>query len=290
MPLHNKGRYVVRAVESVLRQTHQDFTLTVVDDGSTDDSATLVARIADPRIVLIRTACRGPGAARNTGIRATDTEWVALLDADDEWEPDFLRRTCAVAQQEPDLVAVFTHVAARGADYVNSRRAEGRIDDYHAARMSSWVAITSSSVLLRRSVMLAIGGFREDYAYAEDTEAWFRLTCAGPTYFIPARLATLETGDPGGITRATDESQKVAGLQHLLDSYAAHDAAGRIPADQARSCRRFMEHQRGRVAVHLARGGRPLTAARLLISSVPLGFHTWREYRECVSRALKSGW
>ncbi|MDB4913876.1 MAG: hypothetical protein JWM95_1520, partial [Gemmatimonadetes bacterium] len=199
----------------------------------------------------------------------------------------FLRRTADVAASEPDLVAVFTGAAARGTPGRTPTMSEGRIDDYFAARLRSFVAMTSSSVLLHRETFLAIGGFREDYAYAEDTEAWFRLVCEGPVYFVPELLCQIEAGDGSRITRTLPPEAKVAGLTHLLDSYATHLATGRIPARQASACRRFMEHQSGRIAVHLTHAGHPMLAARRLLASVPLGSHTWREYVACLKALLR---
>lgn len=287
VPLHNKSAFISRAIESVRRQTHDGWRLIVVDDGSTDSSSAIVQQFADPRISLLHTHRAGPGAARNTGLRATRADWVALLDADDEWDPHFLERTARVAAREPDLVAVFAAAAARGAPGMARTVGEGRIDDYFAARLHSFVSITSSSVLLRREAFLGTGGFREDYRYAEDIEAWFRLICAGPVYFIPDVLCHLETGDAASLTRVTTSHDKVVGLRHLLESYAVLGAAGRIPAAQARGCRRFMEHQRGRIAVHLLHAGDPFGAARWLVTRVPLGLHTWRDYLDCLRAALR---
>ena len=286
VPLHNKRAFITRAIESVINQTYGNWHLTVVDDGSTDGSAELVERFTDARIALIRTASYGPGAARNTGLRASNAEWVALLDADDEWDPTFLSRTATVATKEPDLVAVFARVAARDTPGFTQTEGEGRIDDYFTARLRSFVAMTSSSVLLRRVTFLGLGGFREDYRYAEDVEAWFRLVCAGPVYFIPDVLCRIETGDGSSMTRTLNVEEKVDGLTHLLDSYARQRAAGKIPARLARGCRRFMEHQSARIAVHLADAGHPMLAARRLLSSVPLGSHTWRDYMDYL-RALR---
>lgn len=287
VPLHNKGAFIARAIESVLRQTYEHWRLTVVDDGSTDNSSAIVQQFADPRISLLHTPRGGPGAARNAGLRAMSADWVALLDADDEWDTHFLERTARVAAREPDLVAVFAAAAARGAPVEPQTVREGRIDDYFAARLRSRVAITSSSVMLRRAAFMAIGGFREDYAYAEDVEAWFRLVCAGPVYFIPDVLSRIETGDGASITRATASHDKVVGLRHLLESHAVLGAAGRIPAAQAQGCRRFMEHQSGRIAAHLLHAGDPFGAARWLVTRVPLGLHTWRDYLDCLRASLR---
>jgi glycosyltransferase involved in cell wall biosynthesis len=90
MPLYNAERYVEQAIASVLAQTYVDFELIVVDDGSTDESVQRVRRFRDPRIRLVIQANRGLAGARNTGIRHARGRYIALLDADDAWQPDKL--------------------------------------------------------------------------------------------------------------------------------------------------------------------------------------------------------
>ena len=286
IPLHNKLAHVRRAVESVLRQTYRDFRLTVVDDGSTDGSAECVERIADARVSIIRTACRGPGAARNHGLRATEADWVGLLDADDEWQPTFLEKTVAVAGRVPQVVAVFTGIQTLSSARPFPGTTHGLIDDYHRARMRFGIAMTSSSVLLRKASFVSIGGFREDHRYAEDIEAWFRLACQGPSYYIAEPLSRIEVNDPGSTTRSVDPLERAAGLQMLLESYEAYRRAGRIPFRQRRDCRRFMQEQRARLAVYLFTAGRRAAGARVLLSGVPLGPQTWREYAQCAVLAF----
>jgi glycosyltransferase involved in cell wall biosynthesis len=286
IPLYNKHGFIRRAVDSVLRQTYSDFRVTIVDDGSTDGSADCVERISDPRISLIRAPHRGPGAARNLGMRNTAVDWIALLDADDEWQPTFLEKTVAVARRVPDIVAVFTGVHVRNTPNMRAAPVDGLIEDYHHARMHLRIAMSSSSVLLRRDAFLSMGGFREDYRYAEDIDAWFRLTCEGPAHYIAEALSEIEVNDPSAATRSADSSERAAGLQMLLDSYEAYAQAERIPPVQARSCRRFMQQQRSRLALHLFNAGRRGAGARVLLTGVPLGLHTWREYAHCATLAL----
>jgi glycosyltransferase involved in cell wall biosynthesis len=286
VPLHNKRAQVRRAVESVLRQTHRDFRLTVVDDGSTDGSAECLEQISDSRLSLIRTERHGPGAARNLGIRATEADWIGLLDADDEWHPTFLEKTVAVTQRVPRIVAVFTRIQLLNSSQASLETADRLIDDYHGARLRLGIAMTSSSVLLRKAVFVSIGGFREDHGYAEDIEAWFRLACEGPSYYIAEALSRIEINDPGSTTRSVDPAQRAAGLQMLLDSYQTYRRAGRIPPGQQRSCRAFMQEQRARLALYLFTAGRRAAGARVLLTGVPLGPRTWREYAGCAVLAF----
>src|SRR5947209_10865373 len=93
-------QHVAAAITSVQRQTEQDFEILVIDDGSVDETARIVARIAeqDGRIQLLRNGVNaGLGAARNLGLAAARGEWVAFLDADDVFEPVRLARLIALA-------------------------------------------------------------------------------------------------------------------------------------------------------------------------------------------------
>lgn len=105
MPLYNKASVVMRGVESIRRQTFEDWRLIVVDDGSTDGSGEIVRRIDDNRIEVIRQENAGPGGARNTGIAHAAAEYIAFLDADDEWLEDYLADSIK-ALEENDVSVV----------------------------------------------------------------------------------------------------------------------------------------------------------------------------------------
>jgi glycosyltransferase involved in cell wall biosynthesis len=94
IPVYNKGPHVHRAISSVLNQTFQDFELILINDASTDNSLEEMQKFTDPRIRILHRDEPGPGgyAARNLGIKEARAEWVAFLDADDEWFPEHLER------------------------------------------------------------------------------------------------------------------------------------------------------------------------------------------------------
>jgi succinoglycan biosynthesis protein ExoO len=103
----NAGRFITRAIDSALAQAGVDLEVLVVDDGSTDDTAAVAVRGGDPRIrVLSLEANVGPSAARNAGLENARAAWVAILDADDAYEPGRLSRLLEVAEaQAADIVA-----------------------------------------------------------------------------------------------------------------------------------------------------------------------------------------
>jgi glycosyltransferase involved in cell wall biosynthesis len=108
IPLHNKGRYVERALSSVLAQTHPALEIIVVDDGSTDDGPEKVLNLEIPKLVLIGQENRGPGAARNAGLARAQGKYVAFLDADDEWMPSFLEAGLSLLEDKAaDVSLVF---------------------------------------------------------------------------------------------------------------------------------------------------------------------------------------
>jgi len=105
LPLYNKAPYVTKALESIASQTYHDYEVIIVNDGSTDDSAAIVEQWLHEnscRCRLITQANAGVSAARNRGIDEANGEYLAFLDADDWWSPDFLEEMLGLTSQYPD--------------------------------------------------------------------------------------------------------------------------------------------------------------------------------------------
>src|SRR5262249_6169002 len=101
VPLYNKKAYILRCLESIRLQGMEDFEAIVVDDGSTDGSGIVAAQIGDPRFRVITQRNGGEGAARNRGIAEASAELIAFLDADDEWDRDFLEAMVRLYRKYP---------------------------------------------------------------------------------------------------------------------------------------------------------------------------------------------
>src|SRR5437016_2066869 len=107
VPLYNKAPYIKRTLDSIATQTFADFEVIVVDDGSTDGGADVVAGYSDRRVRLLRQANAGPGSARNRGMDEATGEYLTFLDADDEWIPTFLETcVCLLEQHGPEVASV----------------------------------------------------------------------------------------------------------------------------------------------------------------------------------------
>lgn len=100
--LHDKGAYVAQTIRSVLAQTVPDWEMIVVENGSSDDGPRVVRQFSDPRLRLVVSPQKGPGAARNFGYNFATAEWILFLDADDLLAPDYLEERLGQLQTRPD--------------------------------------------------------------------------------------------------------------------------------------------------------------------------------------------
>lgn len=120
IPTYNRAHLISRAINSVLPQMEADDELIIVDDGSTDNTAEVVARYRD-RVKYIRTNNGGCGAARNRGVKEATRPLVAFLDSDDEWMPEHNLLLRSIMEARPDLLFCFTNFATRFSDGVIRR-------------------------------------------------------------------------------------------------------------------------------------------------------------------------
>lgn len=173
IPAYNAAHFLPRCLKSVFAQTLQPTEVIVVDDGSTDDTAAVAAKLGAR---VIRQQNGGVSVARNLGIQSAIGNWIALLDADDLWMPEKLQRQ--VARIQPGTVLVYTGIRIFGDDGIHSE--EPAIDTIAAKKMLRYRnPITPSSILAQRLMLLRDGGFREDIRACEDWEMWMRLQKLG---------------------------------------------------------------------------------------------------------------
>jgi len=203
IPLYNKAATVERAVRSVLAQTEQDFELIVVNNGSTDGSEKIVEGIHDPRIKLLSQDNQGVSMARNRGVMAAKSEWVAFLDADDEWRPTFLETVvrlrdkhldvdiCATAYQRCNAAGVTTDICVQNTP---SER-DFLMDNYFEVAATSDPPFCSISVMVRKVALQAIGGFPQGVHQGEDLLTWARLAANGKIAYCREPQSIFHTGE-----------------------------------------------------------------------------------------------
>lgn len=195
IPLYNKEAEIGRALKSVLAQTTLPLELIVVDDGSTDGSAAVVEGIASPLVKLIRQPNIGETAARNRGMAEAAGTHFALLDADDEWRPEFLETVAALAEEFPGAGLYCTGFVIAKRDTLTpgcTPAARGVVENYFEEAMGQFVA-TASSAVLSREVVELVGGFPEGMRLGGDQYMWTKVALAAPVVFTPERLAVVHT-------------------------------------------------------------------------------------------------
>lgn len=181
IPAHNQARFLASAIESALSQTPAPFEVIVVDDGSTDDTSAVLDQFGG-RVIRLRQENQGLGAARNAGILAASATHVALLDADDEWLPNFMYEMSALISAVPDASAYYGGVKlfdAAGQDL--PQRSTPHV--YPREAMLNTVLrsnfLIPSTMVLDRARILEVGGFRLGFQGFEDKDLWIRLLLRG---------------------------------------------------------------------------------------------------------------
>jgi glycosyltransferase involved in cell wall biosynthesis len=216
IPTYNAARYIGRAIASVRAQTLPVAGIVVVDDGSADDTGSIVKRSGSD-IVLIEQANRGPAAARNTGIGASRGDYVAFLDADDEWFPITLERLSAAVQRYPEAALVTGDMAAADArgrvtaeSWFERRGLAAVVAGWRGAPVPNAVAallrknfVSTSVALARREVLVSLAGFRADLRYGEDLELWARIAARHPIVCLPEVLG-LRREHPDNTTKSVE--------------------------------------------------------------------------------------
>lgn len=198
IPLYNKERHVARAIDSIYAQTYKNFEVIVIDDGSSDNSADVVIAMKMDNLSLIRQENRGVSAARNSGIRRSNGDIIAFLDADDEWRVDFLETIIQLMDRYDDAGLYATSYAICGDDGIVTERNltgippspwHGLIDNYFKVILYS-LPISSSCVAIPKKVFVDVGMFAEGEPRAEDQEMWFRVALKYKIAFCNTPCAT----------------------------------------------------------------------------------------------------
>jgi glycosyltransferase involved in cell wall biosynthesis len=208
IPTYNNERHLSRAIDSVLAQSRPAEEIIVVDDGSTDRTPEIAAAYGD-KIRYLRQENAGASAARNTGIQAAACEWIAFLDADDEWLPNKLQRQTEHLQRHPEL-------GWTTGNYLEclceSRRQAPALPEKQVLRIlggeqvcpdylqtySKGLTGHTDTMLIRRDVLETAGFFRPEQKRFNDLDLWLRIAYRHPRIgYLPQPLAIhhLEAGE-----------------------------------------------------------------------------------------------
>lgn len=276
IPLYNKASHIRQTLGSALAQTCHDFEVIVIDDGSRDGGAEIVAAYTDPRLRLIRQANAGVAAARNRGIAAAQGEWICFLDADDWLHPQYLsglHTMMAVAPNTDAVASRFRPVdeAWQPLDWDLPVPSYTQIDDLPTRWMQGIPFFTGSIAIRRQRLCDMQPCFPVGESHGEDLDLWFRLAELTPIVLLEQPLTAYRTSVSGSLS-----SQHAATPAPYLQRMRTR-ALARQPSDPVRhSMLRFVAQQHITLARLHAAAGRRLDAVRLLLQTLASGWHIRR--------------
>jgi glycosyltransferase involved in cell wall biosynthesis len=200
IPTYNCADYIGDAIDSVSKQSCQDFEIIIVDDGSTDNTAKVLDKYkSNESVKYIFQENRGPGAARNKGMNLAEGEYLCFLDADDQLHPDSLKLRQGVLDSGEDIVMVFTDYGLKKTEdsyiekYLNDNKFVKYFKDSFVYKKcnndfivfnNNFVdlfysfsphPIWTGTVMMKKSIIDSIGYFRTDISVGEDTDYWTRI-------------------------------------------------------------------------------------------------------------------
>ena len=190
IPLYNKEKQVANTLQTVFNQTFQDFEIVIVNDGSTDKSIEEVEKFNDLRIRLIYQENAGVSAARNRGIQESKYDYIALLDADDEWYPGYLQEQvnliynyseCSVFACAYEFKTYKGELKPIKLDKIPFSSQTGILTNYFEIASCSHPPLWTSAVVVEKKAILSVGGFPVGIKSGEDLLTW---ACLAARYSI----------------------------------------------------------------------------------------------------------
>ena len=219
MPAYNSEHFIGRAIESVLAQVYSDWELIVVDDGSTDLTEQLVKSHTDDRIHYTHQTNQGPSVARNVGLAKSQSDYVIFLDADDWWDSRCLEQLvaalCKASSQDAVAHADWAYVSETSQTGTIMNSAVDRNLALATLVLRNPIAIHCA--LVRRSALLAVGGFPIEDPALEDWELWLRLASAGFGFVHVPELLAFYCWRPGSKGKDIEKrkTDRLATLERL---------------------------------------------------------------------------
>lgn len=222
IPLYNKELYISKCLSSVLSQYYEHFEVIIINDGSTDNSLSVVNAFRDSRIRIVNQQNTGVSKARNNGVDLASFEYVAFLDADDWWAPDFLL-------EQVNLINAHLEAVLWGCNYYYVKNGVFRIEpkglradfvsgyvNYVSVYSSSFcVLINCSFVVVSKSAFLHVNGFRPSLKFGEDFDLWIRLAHQGKVAYINKPLS-FSNQDVDIANRATGGHKLYSPDEHFI--------------------------------------------------------------------------
>ncbi len=203
--VYNKGKFIEQTLNRVLEQSFQDFEIIIINDGSIDNSESEIFKFKDPRIQYIKQSNQGAGAARNKAIQIASGTYIALLDADDLWELNYLEEQQKLIYKYPNesifSCAIYTKKGNKKfiKPYSIPTQKEGIYNYFESSLKTS--ILHSSSIILKKDVFEKTGYYDQTIKSGQDTDLYVRIGLHYTIVFNPSPLV-IYTINPGSLWRS----------------------------------------------------------------------------------------
>ena len=237
IPTYNRAWALKEAIDSVLAQDFKDFELIVVDDGSTDNTGEMLDSY-DQDLIVIRQTNRGVSAARNRGIAEAAGRLIAFLDSDDLWLPGKLSRQVDFFNSNPDAVINQTEeIWIRNGVRVNPKNRHHKFSGMIFEQSLALCLVSPSAVMMRRSLLDAVGLFDEDLPACEDYDLWLRISWRYPVHLIETPLIIKRGGHADQLSKAPGlDKFRIKALKKVIES-------GQLEQDSYRAAVRTLQEK-----------------------------------------------
>lgn len=228
MAVYNGRRYLRQAVESILNQTFRDFEFIVVDDGSTDETANELYTFTDPRLRILHNRENiGLTCSLNRALKVVQAPYVARMDADDVAQPQRLARQVQYLEEHPEVGLLGSAFELIDQDSVAVGLKMPPTDhDSLCSILLLENPLCHSSVMYRRELVEAVGGYDERYQCAQDYDLWLRFSRVSRVACLTDMLVQFRVGAPGSVTVSQIARQQAAAEK--ISTQAVRDELTRV--------------------------------------------------------------
>ena len=218
IPLYNKAHTIVNTLQTVIDQTYKDFEVVIVNDGSTDDGVKVIKQFAnDSRIKIINQENQGVSVARNRGVEESKFDYIAFLDGDDEWQPNYLETVNKAIIKHPSAGMFCSAGIVRNETETVQRLAKKYKDTIQLIDFfeNPHVFLHTSAAVAKKKEFIKAGGFPMSMKRNEDYACFFSLALITPVVYIGYPLSNYVGMVPGQATQTP--ANKV--LPHIINRY-----------------------------------------------------------------------
>ena len=218
IPAYNAEKFIAISVKSVLNQTHGDFELIIVDDGSEDETKKVIKQFHDDRITYIYQCNGGVSSARNAGILASKGEYVCFLDSDDEWKSNHLEVMSSLIKKYKDCGMYITgyDIRLRNGEVVHKSHDLLKSISYEDFMSNDGYEISSkygyffntNTICCRREVFDKVGLFVTGVKNGEDDDMWFRIFAYYPVAISKQTTTIYDRSNCGATRQRVNDSDR----------------------------------------------------------------------------------